>query len=250
MSAELLNYDNIGKNYCLYRQPDPRLAQAILMALGDTQKIVNVGAGTGSYEPSDRTVVAVEPSSEMIRQRRNSSASVVVAQAESLPFTDGAFDAALAVLSIHHWSDWQAGLREMRRVARDRVVLLTCDLDRADFWLVRDYFPDILESDRQIFPTISAIESVLGKIEVQELPIPHDCLDGFLGAYWRRPSAYLNAVVRSSISAFWRIGEISSGIDRLQADIESGSWALANADILKLEQLDLGYRLVIHRIEN
>lgn len=250
MSAELLNYDNIGKNYGLYRQPDPRLAQAILIALGDSQKIVNVGAGTGSYEPSDRTVVAVEPSSEMIRQRRNNSASVVVAQAENLPFADKEFEAALAVLSIHHWSDWQAGLREMRRVARDRVVLLTCDLDRAYFWLVRDYFPDIRSSDRQIFPTISAIENVLGKIEVQEIPIPHDCLDGFLGAYWRRPSAYLDVGVLSSISAFWRIGEICSGIDRLQADIESGRWAVANADILKLEYLDLGYRLIIHQIEN
>lgn len=248
MPAKPLSYNNIGKNYSFYRQPDPRLAQAIQMALGDSQKIVNVGAGTGSYEPSDRIIVAVEPSSEMIRQRRNSSASVVVAQAESLPFADGEFDAALAVLSIHHWSDWQAGLREMRRVARDKVVLFTCDLDRADFWLVRDYFPDILESDRQVFPTISAIENVLGKIEVQEIPILHDCVDGFLGAYWRRPSAYLDVGVRSSISAFWRIGEICSGFDRLQADIESGRWAVANADILQLEQLDLGYRLIVHQI--
>lgn len=125
MPPETPLYDQIGENYSHYRQPDPRLAQAIVTTLGNAQKIVNVGAGTGSYEPSDRTVIAVEPSAEMIRQRGERSAPVVCAFAEQLPFADESFDAALTVLSMHHWTDWQAGLREMRRVARDRVVLFT-----------------------------------------------------------------------------------------------------------------------------
>jgi SAM-dependent methyltransferase len=245
MPPETLHYDRIGANYSLYRQPDPRLMQAILTALGGSQQIVNVGAGTGSYEPSGCTVVAVEPSREMIRQRGRWTAPAVCASAEQLPFANGRFDAALAILSIHHWGDWQAGLREMHRVAHDRIVLLTWDPTHAGFWLVQDYFPDLLECDRQIFPTIAAMETVLGKIEVQVLPIPHDCVDGFLGAYWRRPSAYLDAGVRSAISTFSRITTISPRLAHLRADLESGDWAAKNADILELDQLDLGYRLVV-----
>lgn len=245
MPPETPLYDQIGENYSHYRHPDPRLAQAILTALGDAQTIVNVGAGTGSYEPSDRTVVAVEPSREMIRQRGEHAAPVVWASAEQLPFTDESFDAALTVLSIHHWTDWQAGLREMHRVARDRVVLFTWDPTHPGFWLVQDYFPDILEYDRPLFPTISAIRSVLGNVDIQAFPIPHDCTDGFLGAYWRRPAAYLDAGVRSAISSFSRIDAVAPRLDRLRADIKSGAWATKNAAILEREQLDIGNRLVI-----
>lgn len=238
-------YDRFGENYSLYRQPDPRLAQAILAALNDYQQILNVGAGTGSYEPNDRVVVAVEPSRKMIRQRPDQAAPVVCAAAEHLPFADQSFDAALAILSIHHWADWQAGLREMRRVARDRVVLFTWDPSHPGFWLVQDYFPDLLECDRQLFPAIADIESVLGAIDVQIVPIPHDCVDGFLGAYWRRPTAYLDAGVRAAISSFSRIKAICPRLDRLQMDIESGAWAAKNAGILAVNQLDIGYRLII-----
>lgn len=246
----MLNYDHIGKNYNIYRQPDPRIARTIFAALGNSQKIVNVGAGTGSYEPTDRFVVAVEPSSEMIKQRKINSAEVICAKAENLPFADNTFDAALAILAVHHWFDWEVGLREMQRVARDKIVILTWDPTHEGFWLVRDYFPDILDCDRGIFPIIPAFERVLRKIDVQKVPIPHDCLDGFLGAYWRRPSAYLDPEVRSAISTFSRIENVSSRCDRLRSDIESGRWARKNADILDIEQLDIGYRLIIHQIEN
>jgi len=186
----------------------------------------------------------------MIHQRKNNSAAVVCASAENLPFADNTFDAALAILSVHHWSDWQLGLQEMQRVARDRVVILTWEPTHSGFWLLQDYFPDILDCDRRIFPIIPAFERVLGKIDVQKVPIPHDCLDGFLGAYWRRPSAYLDPQVRSAISTFSRIDDVSSRCDRLQSDIESGRWAAKNADILDIEQLDIGYRIIIHEIEN
>lgn len=241
------NYDKIGENYSRYRRPDSRLSQAILTALGNAQKVVNVGAGAGSYEPRDRDVVAVEPSSEMIRQRANNAAPAFCASAEQLPFVDGTFDAAMAILSLHHWADWQAGLREMRRVSRDRVILLTWEPTHPGFWLVQDYFPDILDCDRQIFPTITAIEAILGEIDVHTVPIPHDCVDGFLGAYWRRPSAYLDAGVRSAISTFSRLTTITPQLDRLRADLESGNWVAKNAEILGLDQLDIGYRLVIHK---
>lgn len=246
MQPKTLNYDKIGGTYCSYRQPDPRLAQAILAALGDAQRIVNIGAGTGSYEPSDRIVVAVEPSQEMIRQRGDHAAPAICAAAEHLPFVDQSFDAAMAILTLHHWSNWQAGLQEMDRVARDRIVLLTWDPLHPGFWLVQDYFPDLLDYDRQLFPEIAAIEAVLGNIDVQPVLIPHDCTDGFLGAYWRRPSAYLDAGVRSAISTFSRIRAICPRLDRLRTDIDSGDWAAKNAEILTLDQLDLGYRLVIY----
>jgi SAM-dependent methyltransferase len=245
MQPKILDYDRIGISYPSYRQPDPRLAKAILAALGDSQQIINVGAGTGSYEPSDRSVIAVEPSREMIQQRGSRKATAVIASAEQLPFIDQSFDAALAILTIHHWLDWPAGLREMWRVTRDRIVILTWDSTHSGFWLVQDYFPDILECDRKLFPTISEIESVLGKSNIQIVPIPHDCTDGFLGAYWRRPSVYLNAEARLSISSFSRIAHIEPRLDRLQSDIESGVWAAKNAAILELKQLDIGYRLVI-----
>ncbi|BAZ37155.1 putative MerR-family transcriptional regulator [Calothrix sp. NIES-4101] len=186
----------------------------------------------------------------MIKQRKVNSAEVICAKAENLPFADNAFDVALAILSVHHWFDWEDGLREMRRVARDKVVILTWNPTHEGFWLVRDYFPDILDCDRSIFPTIPAFERVLGKIDVQKVPIPHDCLDGFLGAYWRRPSAYLDPEVRSAISTFARIDNVASRRDRLRSDIENGLWARKNADILDIEQLDIGYRLIIHQIEN
>jgi SAM-dependent methyltransferase len=240
-------YDIIGRTYGGHRRADPRIARVINAALGDAQTVVNVGAGAGSYEPTDRPVVAVEPSSVMIAQRPASAAPAVQGSAELLPFSDNAFSAALAILTVHHWSDRRAGLAEMRRVARDRVVVLTWDPGHPGFWLVRDYFPDIIEFDRRIFPGLAELEAALGRVEVSVVPIPHDCIDGFLGAYWRRPAAYLDEGVRASISAFARIGDISAQIERLRADLESGQWAVRNAELLRLEELDVGYRLVVGR---
>lgn len=243
----MARYDTIGRAYAARRRPDPRIARVVASALGGAKSVVNVGAGAGSYEPAGRAVVAVEPSGVMIAQRSAGAAPAVRGSAERLPFSDGAFEAALAVLTVHHWSDRRAGLAEMRRVARDRVVVLTWDPAHPGFWLVRDYFPDLIEFDRGIFPALADVAAALGNAEVSAVPVPHDCADGFLGAYWRRPWEYLDEGVRAGISTFARIGDIAPRLARLRADLESGRWATKNAELLDLEQLDLGYRLVVSR---
>jgi SAM-dependent methyltransferase len=242
--AEAL-YDRIGVGYSAYRRPDPRIEARIAAALGSARTVLNVGAGSGSYEPADRAVVAVEPSAEMVRQRPRGSAPAVRATAEHLPFADASFDAALAVLTLHHWRDWRAGLTQMRCVARERVVLLTWVPDAARFWLVDEYFPEILEFDRRTFPSLEEMADVLGPVDVQPVPIPADCTDGFLGAYWRRPSAYLDAGVRGAISAFARLEDPGPRLARLAADLADGTWASRHHALLPLTELDLGYRLVI-----
>ena len=240
-------YDAIGVGYDAYRRPDPRIAAAIRRALGAAESVVNVGAGAGSYEPTDRRVVAVEPSLAMIRQRRAGAAPVVQASASDLPFAHGAFAAALGVLTVHHWPDRARGLAELTRVACDRVVIVTWDPETTGFWLTDDYFPSIVTIDRQIFPTVDELRRVLGEIEIIELPVPHDCTDGFLGAYWRRPRAYLDDGIRSAISTFSKIGDAGPGLARLRRDLEDGTWARRHGDLLGRSELDLGYRLVVAR---
>jgi len=240
-------YDTIGGGYARYRRPDPRLAEAIGRAMGPAAPVVNVGAGTGSYEPADRRVVAVEPSLAMIRQRPPGSAPVVQASATHLPFRDAAFAAALAVLTIHHWPDRVQGLAELARVARDRVVILTWDPASTGFWLVEDYFPQVVEIDRPVFPSLADFRRVLGPIEIQPIPIPHDCIDGFLGAYWRRPHAYLDAGARAAISAFSKIAEVDAGLARLRRDLADGTWERRHGHLARRSELDLGYRLIVAR---
>lgn len=239
----MTRYDTIGQGYQQRRVPDPRLAAAIHAALGDAQTVVNVGAGTGSYEPTDRAVTAVEPSGVMIAQRPSGAAPVVQASAETLPFPDGSFDAAMAVLTIHHWDDVKAGLAEMQRVAR-RVVILTWDPAQDGFWLTAEYVPGILALDRVLFPSLDAITAVLGQCSVEPLPIPADCTDGFTGAYWRRPEAYLDAAVRGAMSSFARV-DAQEGLDRLAVDLTSGRWHERYGHLLDVKALDLGYRLVV-----
>jgi SAM-dependent methyltransferase len=238
-------YDRIGVGYRALRGPDSRIARAISDALGFAASVVNVGAGAGSYEPANRRVVAVEPSREMIRQRPAGAAPVVQASATALPFAAGSFDAALAVLTVHHWPDRAQGLAELRRVARDRAVILTWDRESTGFWLVEEYFPALVAVDRQIFPSLDEMRRVLGPIEVRPLPIPHDCTDGFLGAYWRRPHAYLDPAVRGAISTFSRLPDAEPGLTRLRNDLEDGTWARRHAPLLTRSELDLGYRLII-----
>lgn len=241
--AEL--YDRIGTAYSSYRRPDPRIAAAIARSLGDARSIVNVGAGTGSYEARDRELVAVEPSRTMIRQRDRAAAPAVQATAAALPFYDAAFDAAQAILTIHHWSDRARAFEELGRAARRRVVILTWDPDGPGFWLVDDYFPEIREADRRIFPTMSELARAFGgKVTVEPLLIPHDCTDGFLAAYWRRPAAYLDAGARSAISCFARIGDAGQGLQRLEDDLLSGEWARRCGHLLGESAIDFGYRLV------
>lgn len=238
------SYDTIGEGYASRRKPDPRIASAIVAALGDARSVINVGAGAGSYEPTDRAVLAVEPSEVMISQRPPGAAPCVRGSAESLPAEDGAYDAAMAVLTIHHWTDWRRGLREMRRVARQRIVLLTFDVEASDFWLTRDYFPEIMALDRKVMPRLEAMAEELGPFEATPLPIPHDCEDGFLGAYWRRPGVYLDAGARRAMSSFATF-DADRGLTRLASDLSTGAWRKRNAEILALDALDIGYRLLV-----
>lgn len=242
MSA--IAYDELGVGYSLRRRPDPRIAEQLHAALGDVRTVVNVGAGTGSYEPSDREVVAVEPSEVMISQRPTGAARCVRASAEALPLADGSFDAAMAVLTIHHWADWRAGMRELRRVAKKRVVVLTYDAESPGFWLGRDYVPELIELDRRIMPPLAELGRLLGPFREVPILVPHDCVDGFLGAYWRRPEVYLDPAARRSISSFAKV-DAAAGLTRLSEDLQDRTWHRRNADILNRDALDIGYRLLI-----
>ncbi|SOD03739.1 Methyltransferase domain-containing protein [bacterium JGI 053] len=244
-TAAAILYDRIGVGYADYRRPDPRIAAHIGAALGDARSVVNVGAGTGSYEPANRAVIAVEPSGEMVRQRAATAAPAVRGAAERLPLRDRSVDAALAVLTLHHWTDWRRGLAEMRRVARDRVVILTWDTEHAGFWLIQEYFPEIPAADRETFPTFAEMARVLGPIDVRPVPVPADCTDGFLGAYWRRPERYLDAGARAAISGFAKLRDVDDTLARLRADLADGSWERRHGDLLSLPELDIGYRLVV-----
>ncbi len=239
-------YDDIGGNYASFRRPDPRIAAAIDAALGDAASVINVGAGAGSYEPSNRDVLAVEPSALMIRQRPADAAPCRQGAAEALPVETASADAAMTILSMHHWTDLDGGLGEMARVARKRVVLLTWVPDAAPFWLTEDYFPEILAYDRTVFPSAESLtavlERVVGRATATPLPIPHDCADGLLGAYWRRPERYLDAAARGAMSSFARI-DARPGLEALRADLDSGRWAERNRPLLELDALDLGYRI-------
>ncbi len=237
-------YDTIGKGYSTRRRADPRIAAQIWQALGGAKTVVNVGAGTGSYEPADRLVTAVEPSAEMIAQRPPASAPVVRASAEALPFDTASFDAAMASLTVHHWQDKAAGLAEMRRVARNRVVIFTVDPWACDFWLF-DYFPNIRALDRSIFPRMAAYETALGPVQVTPMPVPHDCQDGFLGAYWRRPEAYFDPAVFKATSAFHLINNPEAGLAKLRGDLDAGRWHQRYGHLMDQDAFDLGYRLVV-----
>jgi SAM-dependent methyltransferase len=246
VTESTVRYDEIGKNYAAARHADPRISAMIGEALGDSSSVVNVGAGTGSYEPSDRRVVAVEPSSVMISQRR-STVPVIQAVAELLPFREGTFDAAMAILTMHHWSDPAQGLAELRRVTR-RVVILTIDPEFARaFWLTAEYFPGIGEWDRDHFMTIQKVCAELGETTIIPVLVPHDCQDGFLAAFWRRPGSYLDPTVRAGISTFAMIDEREreAGLRRLAHDVGSGAWMARHQSLQSLDALDVGYRLII-----
>jgi SAM-dependent methyltransferase len=238
-------YDRIGAGYRDRRRADPRLAAVIASALGDAHRVVDVGGGAGSYEPP-QTVAAVDVSSTMLRQRPPQAAAAVQASAMQLPFPDDAFDASLAVLTLHHWPDPIAGLAELARVAR-RVVVLTWDPDHRGFWLTREYFPEILRIDRRIFPSLETFRQAWGRISVHPVLVPHDCTDGFLGAYWRRPHAYLSPQVRASISTFDKLTDAAGGLAALQRDLATGAWEQRHRDLLTQRAMDLGYRLVVAR---
>jgi SAM-dependent methyltransferase len=238
------SYDTIGINYSDLRKPDRRIAMVIRQALGGAETVLNIGAGAGSYEPFDTQVTAIEPSAEMIRQRGASAAPTALGYAEDLPFPDNSFEASMAILTIHHWADKAKGLREMRRVTRGPVVLLTFDPSCRGFWL-GDYIPELVALDDMIMPAMTEYEKWLGPVEISTVPIPHDCTDGFLYAYWRRPSAYLDPRITAAMSSFQMIDNLAEGLGKLARDLDSGAWAERYSGLLELDACDAGYRLVV-----
>jgi SAM-dependent methyltransferase len=241
-------YDASHATYAHTRQTDPRIAAVIEEALGDASSVVNVGAGAGAYEPADREVIAIEPSETMRAQRPADAAPAIAAYAEELPLPDDAADAALAVLTVHHWDDQLRGVAEMRRVARERVVIFTYDVTQAGaLWLVRDYLPEIAEMDRGRFLPMDELVAALGGATVTRVPIAHDCRDGFLGAFWRRPERYLEPALGPGCSAFHELDPamLERGLARLRNDIDSGAWRRRYGGLLTRDELDVGYRLVV-----
>lgn len=238
-------YDTIGLSFTATRQTEPRIAARIWAALGDAGTVLNVGAGTGSYEPPGRDVTAVEPSAVMRAQRPAGAAPCIAAAADSLPFADQSFDAAMAVLSDHHWPDPIAGMQEMRRVAR-RVVVFNFDAEHiSEFWLTRDYLPELAALSAG-HPTMRQSAEAVGA-RLEPVPIPWNCADGFFHAYWRRPEQYLRQEVRRGISLFAAMGPQAEQrmTQRLAHDLASGQWAARNRDITGLVEAELGARLLI-----
>ena len=243
-------YDTIGATYTVTRRTEPRIAAKIWAAIGDARTVLNVGAGTGSYEPPGRDVTAVEPSALMRAQRPAGAAPCVAAVAESLPFEDQSFDAAMALHTVHHWQDPIAGLREMRRVAR-RVVVFTHDSSdtgwRRRFWLTRDYLPEIADFTVGR-PSLTEQARAIGA-RMEPVFIPWDCADGFFEAYWRRPEAYLDDHVRRGVSVWARVGPEAEqrAVRSLRDDLVSGRWAERNRDLVALDAAELGLRLLVTR---
>ena len=241
-------YDRIGTSYTRTRRSDPRVAARLHAALGDARTVVNVGAGTGNYEPADRAVIAVEPSPTMFAQRPRGSAPVVRAVAEALPFPDASFDASLAIFTVHHWPDPERGLRELRRIAA-RQVFLSFDHTLDDkFWLVEDYFPEIRALDTSGDAHASAgIARVLDVRSVDPMPVPADCIDGFAACFWNRPEAYVDPDVQAGISCLAMLAPevLARGTRQLRADLESGAWDARHGRLRALAELDVGYRVIV-----
>jgi SAM-dependent methyltransferase len=240
--AEAL-YDRIGRGYAQARRPDRRIRAAIEAGLGDAASVVNVGAGAGGYEPVDREVTAVEPAAEMIAQRAADAAPVVQASAEALPFEDDSFDAAMALHTVHHWPDMEAGLQEMKRVARKRIVILTNGRGNGGETWIDDYFPDVPRGGRA-----DAVAEILGpKASVTPVPVPRDCTDLFFFALWARPELFLDDEVVQSMW-IWNIMDPttrSSGRERLAADLADGTWDAHHGTLRDTDTLDVGIRLVV-----
>jgi SAM-dependent methyltransferase len=221
------DYDLHGQGYARYRREEPRIAAQIHAALADAATVVNVGAGAGSYEPRDRYVLAIEPSATMRAQRPPERTPAIDASAERLPLDDDSVDAAMAIVTIHHWVDQRRGLRELRRVARGPVIVLTFDVSAYDdYWLVAEYGPELADTERPLFPPVQDVLEMLGGGRIEPVVLPADCADGIVEAYFARPERYLDDAVRSAQSV-WR--RLPPGVERrivecLGADLESGRW--------------------------
>jgi hypothetical protein len=239
-------YEDIGARYGAIRQPDHRLQTRITGALGDARPVLNVGAGTGNYEPADRPVVALEPSSVMAGQRHPGSAPVVRGMAEGLPFADGSFGATLATFTVHHWNDVRRGLSELQRVSH-RQVLLVHDRDLCDYYWITEYFPEILAVPSEQHPAVGRLCQSLDVIRIETLPIPADCSDGFCSAFWARPEALLDPALRAGSSSLSQLDPaiVEDNVEHLRADLASGAWDSRYGFLRSLPEFDMGYRLLI-----
>ena len=249
MCTETTLYDSIGAGYARRRRPDPTIAAALRSALGDARRIVNVGAGAGSYEPPDITAAAVEPSAVMAAQRPPGLVPAVLTVAERLPFIDGAFDGALAVLTIHHWQDLRRGLQEVRRVTHGPIVILTADPDVATSWWLPVDYPELRTGLAAPLPSPTILEEELGLLDVRVVPVPARCPDGFLISFWDRPELVLDPESRAATSAFARLdtGIVERVVARLAADLRAGDWDRRHGELRMLSEFDTGLRLVIAR---
>jgi SAM-dependent methyltransferase len=242
-----VDYERHGRTYARHRRPDPRIAARIHAALGDARTVLNVGAGTGSYEPSDRWVLAVEPSATMRAQRPAGAAPAIAARAEALPLDDGAVDAAMACVTIHHWESPETGLAELRRVSRGPVVVFTFELDCLPAWQL-EYLREGVAKERPRFPALRDVAAALGgRTRVERIPTPGDCVDGFFEAFWRRPEALLDPAVRGAQSmwALLEAGVEQRMVDRLAAALDSGAWDAEHGYLREREHLQGALRLVI-----
>jgi SAM-dependent methyltransferase len=240
-------YDTIGRTYTATRRPDPRVEARLRAALGGATRVLNIGAGAGSYEAAGPVVAAVEPSPVMIAQRGPGAAPAAQGVAEHLPFRDGAFDAALMIFTIHHWTDWRAGIAEARRVA-GRAVILTWDPEvQGAFWFTNEYLPEATTDEKIAGQTLSEVADLLGGASIEPMPIPADCVDGFFACFWARPEAYLDPVVRAGISCCALLDQkmVEERMARLADDLASGAWDERHPGLRERPELDVGYRLVV-----
>jgi SAM-dependent methyltransferase len=245
-------YDSIGSGYAATRREDPRIAARLHALLGDARTVVNVGAGSGSYEPTDRHVIAIEPSDVMAAQRPLDRVPAIRASAGSLPLRDGSVDAAMAFLTVHHWDeDRERGVRELRRVARGPVVIATCDPRVSGaIWLMRDYLPEVGELDMRIFPEPEQLSEWLGgATQIEVVPIARDTPDWTLMSFWAHPERVLDAGARNATSGFARMqpSVVERVVAAVQRDLESGEWDRKNGALRGLDKLDAGLRFVISR---
>ena len=245
-------YEAIGHGYAQLRREDPRIFARIQAALGDARSVVNVGAGAGSYEPRERVVVAIEPSDVMAAQRPRELAPAIRASASALPLRDASVDAAMAILTLHHWDEGlEQGVRELRRVARDRVVILTYDAEVwSRLWLTAEYVPEIGQLDRAIFPPPEMIAGWLGgRVEIETLPLSRDTPDWMLGSYWAHPERVLDPRARAVTSGFARMDPavVARVVAAVERDLSDGSWDARHGALRRLDVLDVGLRLIVGR---
>jgi SAM-dependent methyltransferase len=251
MTTNNTRYDDIGGGYACTRQEDPRVRDSILEALGLARTVVNVGAGAGSYEPRDRYILAVEPSDVMAAQRPRELAPAIRATADCLPLRDGSVDAAMSVLSVHHWDQGQEhGVRELRRVATGPVVILTCDPEvSGEMWLMADYFPEVAALDRRIFPRPHQFAAWLGgHTQVKVLPVHRDTPDWTLMSFWAHPERVSDARARQGTSGFARMPSevVARVVAAVERDLAEGAWDSRYGQLRQLDTFDAGMRLIIN----